>query len=302
VQAGTIRSERVAGDGEVILCAGAVNSPQLLMLSGVGPADALGAHGIAPVHEMPGVGRGLMDHLTAGVIQHATKPVSLLAGRGLVPFLRWIVAGRGPLTSNVAEAVAFVRTRPDLEAPDLELLFAPVMFVEEGLREPPGHGMTVGAVALSPASRGTIELSSSDPEAAPRIDPGFLSDGDGSDLRVLKEGVRMARSILATSAFDAFRGDEYIPGAVAVADADVADAIRLRAQTLYHPACTCRMGNDDEAVCDASLRVRGLDGLRVVDASAMPVLVRAHPNAAVTMMAERAAAMMRGEPGAALDA
>jgi choline dehydrogenase-like flavoprotein len=227
------------------------------------------------------------------------KPVSLLAARRLPQLVRWLAMGRGPLTSSVAEAVAFVHTRPGLAGPDLELLFAPVMFVDEGLRHPPGHGLTVGAVALAPSSRGSVRLRSKDPFEAPLIDPGYLTDADASNLGVLMGGLRMARTIIASTAFDPFRADEYLPGASRVAGFELANAIRLHAQTLYHPACTCRMGNNDDAVCDTELRVRGgLQGLRVVDASAMPVLVRAHPNAAVTMMAERVAALMRGEPPA----
>jgi choline dehydrogenase-like flavoprotein len=289
----TVRVAQVEGDGEVFICAGAVNSPQLLMLSGIGPAEHLAGHGIRPVHELPGVGGHLMDHLTAGVITYVTKPVSLRSATRPTQIVRWMLTGRGLLASNVGEAVAFLRTRDGLEAPDLEMLFAPAMFVEEGLVAPPAHGMTIGVVALTPESAGHIRLSSADPAVAPAIDTRFLCDEGGEDMRLLIDGVRMARRVAASAAFDGFRGEEFIPGRQAQSDAAIAEQIRLRAQTLYHPACTCRMGTDDGAVVDGELRVHGVEGLRVVDASVMPKLVRAHPNAAVTMIAERAADRVR---------
>jgi choline dehydrogenase len=153
--------------------------------------------------------------------------------------------------------------------------------------------MTIGVVVLVPASTGHIRLASADPAAPPGIETAFLTDTDGADLRLLIDGVRLARRVAAAPAFDEFRGEEHTPGPAAQSDAEIADQIRLRAQTLHHPACTCRMGSDDDAVVDGELRVRGVDGLRVVDASVMPKLVRAHTNAAVTMIAERTADRVR---------
>ena len=177
---------------EVIVAGGAINSPQLLMLSGIGPADQLRAHGIPVVQELPGVGQHLLDHLAVVSIVECREPVTLAAAESFRHLARFLLSGRGMLTSNVAEACAFVRSRDGLPAPDLELVFAPVTFLEHGLEPPTGHGLTIGAVALQPQSVGTLTLESADPSRPPRIDPGYLSDDQGEDLRVLVEGMRRA--------------------------------------------------------------------------------------------------------------
>jgi choline dehydrogenase len=285
--------------GEVLLCAGAVNSPQILMLSGLGPGDGLRSLGIDVLRDLPGVGRNLTDHLAAGIIQTITQPASLLGARSIPNVFRYLTTGRGMLSSNVAEACAFLADRLDSSVPEIELLFAPVMFVEEGLADPPGHGMTIAAIVLAPHSRGRIELASPDPRTPPRIHANYLSDAEGHDLRVLIDGTRAARKILASRVFDAYGGVEYMPGDDAVSDEDIAAHIRARAQQLYHPVGTCRMGSGPESVLDPALRLRGVDRLRVIDASVMPAIVRGHPNAAVMAIAEKAAEMIRKEkPGA----
>jgi choline dehydrogenase-like flavoprotein len=278
-------SGRVDAAREVILCAGAVNSPQLLLLSAIGPAG--------PVHELPGVGRNLQDHLVGGLLAATTSTSTLFKADSPWNLLRYLLFRRGPLTSNVAEAAAFVQTRPELPAPDLELVFAPVIFQNEGLTEPQEHGLTIGAVVLQPASVGAVSLSSTDPLAPARIDPGYLSDPNGEDLRVLLHGTRLARRLLASPALSRHVREELVPGPAAETDEQLAEAARARAQTLYHPVGTCRMGTDDDAVVNPDLRVRGLEGLRVVDASVIPRIPRGHTNWPTVMIAEKAADLIR---------
>jgi choline dehydrogenase len=272
---------------EVVLCGGAVNSPQLLLLSGIGPRDELERHGIPVVHELPGVGANLEDHLAGGVLYESLRPVTLYAAEKPLEILRYLMLRRGMLTSNVAEAAAFVRSRPDLPAPDLELLFAPVLFEEEGLVPPRGHGFTIGSILLQPRSSGTIRLRSADPFDAPAIDPRYLAERD--DLQVIVRGIELARRIVSMPAFDGVAGAELEPG-----DAPVEDWVRSRAHTLYHPVGTCRMGTDALAVVDPELRVRGLERLRVADASVIPRVPRGHTHLPTLMVAERAAAFLRG--------
>jgi choline dehydrogenase len=283
----------VAAEREVILAAGAVGSPHLLLLSGVGPARQLREFGITVVHDLPAVGTNLADHLVSGVRATVRRTDTLAAVERLPNLLRFLLRGRGPLTSNVAEAHAFVRARPGLPAPDLELLFSPVLFVAEGLQPPPGHGLTIGAVTLQPRSRGRIELASPDPAAKPAIHAGYLSDPEANDLAVLLHGIRLARRILATAPLASEIADEYTPGSAVRTDAELADYVRSDCQTLYHPVGTCAMGIGPHAVVDTTLRVNGLTRLRVVDASVMPTIVRGHTNAATIMIAERTATLLR---------
>jgi choline dehydrogenase len=285
--------ERVAqAEREVVLCGGTVNSPQLLLLSGIGPAVHLRKHGLDVRVDLPGVGRNLQDHLAAGIWVASRRPITLLVAESKPNVARWVLARRGMLTSNVAEAYAFVATRAELAAPDLELIFAPVMFVEGGLEPPPEHGITIGCIALQPRSRGVVELGSPDPLEAPVIQPNYLSDPD--DLRVLLHGVHLARLIAAAPPLATWLGDELPPGRDAHTDDEIAALIREKAHTLYHPVGTCRMGSDELAVVDPELRVRGVRGLRVVDASVMPAVIRGHTNAPTLMIAEKAADLIRG--------
>jgi choline dehydrogenase len=273
---------------EVVLAGGAVNSPQLLLLSGVGPSAELERHGIAPVHELPGVGSHLEDHLAGGIFVESRAPLSLFTAERPAQLLRYLVARKGMLTSNIGEAAAFVRSRPGVEAPDLELVFAPVLFQDEGLSPPSGHGFTVAAVVLQPGSSGTIGLRSADPFEAPAIDPRYLSHPD--DLRTLLAGVDLARRVVSMPAFAELAGAELEPG-----DTPLEEHVRARSHTLYHPVGSCRLGTDELAVVDSQLRVRGLDGLRVADASVMPRIPRGHTHLPTLMIAERAAALIRGE-------
>ena len=284
-------TQRVTATSEVILSAGAVNSPQLLMLSGIGDADQLRAAGVEPRHDLVGVGANLQDHLACGVVLHCPKPITLFAADSPVQLVRFLLARRGMLTSSVNEAVAFVRTDPALAAPDLELIWLPVPLLGEGLTAPPGHGVTVGVVHLQPDSRGDISLASDDPAEPPVIDPGYLTAE--SDLRGLVAGVRVAERLCDTAALRPYVGPPMAPYPGKVDDAKLETLIREYAQTAYHPVGTCRMGTDDAAVVDCELRVRGLHGLRVVDASVMPRIIRGHTHAPTVMIAERAADLIR---------
>ena len=275
---------------EIVLCAGAIGSPQLLMLSGVGPAAALSGHGIPVVADLPGVGQNLQDHLTSGVSYACRVPVSLASAETLANFARYLLLGRGPLTSNIGEALAFIRTRDGLAAPDIELIFAPVYFIEHGAGNPPGHGFTIGTILLRPESRGAITLHSKDAHDAPAIRPNYLTAP--ADLVTLIAGMRFARRLVAAEAFASYRGPEVLPGTNIAADDELAAFIRQRSDTLYHPVGTCRMGNDPMAVVDSELRVRGVSGLRVADASIMPTIIGGHTHAPAVMIGEKAAQMM----------
>jgi choline dehydrogenase len=281
--------EEAQAGREVILAAGAINTPQLLLLSGIGPREELERHGIDLVHDLPGVGRNLLDHLANGILVHTRDAETLYSAESLPNLLRWLVRGRGPLTSNVAEAVAFVRTDPDLEAPDLELLFAPVLFEEEGLKRPSAHGLTVASILLQPRSAGEVRLRSADPLDPPVIDPCYLSDPGGDDARLLLHGIRLARRIVATEPLARFVEAELLPGEEAQDDDALLAHVRQSSQTLYHPVGTCRLGLDDGAVVDPELRVRGIGRLRVIDASVIPRLPRGHTSWPTVMVAERGA-------------
>jgi choline dehydrogenase len=274
---------RADAAGEVILCGGAVNSPQLLMLSGVGPSDHLRSLGIPVVADLPGVGENLQDHLAVPVSFRCSQPISLKNAESVANILKYIFLKTGPLTSNVAEAGGFVRTRPQLASPNLQFHFAPAFYVEHGFRSIDDHAFTIGPTMLRPRSRGSVRLRSADPLEVPAIDPNYLAD-DG-DFEVLFDGVKLARRLAAAKAFDAYRGPELLPGTLSIED-----HIRSSADTLYHPVGTCKMGNDEMAVVDAQLRVRGVAGLRVADASVMPEIVGGNTNAATLMIAEKAAA------------
>ncbi|HEX2277347.1 MAG TPA: choline dehydrogenase [Candidatus Tectomicrobia bacterium] len=277
---------------EVLLCAGAVNSPQLLMLSGVGATDHLRRLGFSVVMDLPGVGHNLQDHLGVAVACTCRQPVTMAGAGTLGNVARYLLAGQGPLTSNIAEAGGFVKTNPEISAPDLQLFFAPAYYLNHGFRRPEGHGFTVVAALLRPQSRGSITLASSDPFDPPVIHPDYLREA--ADLRTLLQGLKWCRQLTHTAAFAPFRGPEISPGAAAHSEAALIEAIRSTADTCYHPVGTCRMGYDPLAVVDPSLRVHGVEGLRVVDASIMPTIVSGTTNAPTLMIAEKAAALIMG--------
>ena len=291
--AGANGREVVHAAREVILCGGAINSPQLLLLSGIGPADELKAVGVPVVHDLPGVGRSLRDHLLGGIAHACTQPISMDDAGTILDIVRYLLGRQGRLRSNLAEAGAFIRSEPALERPDIELIFAPVFFMNHGFANPKGHGYSIGAVLQHPVSVGHIALRSASPGDAPLIQPNYLAEP--ADLRTLVAGVALARRVAAAGAFAPYRGREIWPGEDARTDAQLVDRLRGQAETLYHPMGTCRMGADLDAVVDSQLRVRGLDGLRVVDASIFPDSITGHPNAVVIMCAEKAAALITSE-------
>jgi choline dehydrogenase len=229
----------------------------------------------------------LQDHIASGVTLRCKQPVTLANAESLGNLARYLFLGRGPLTSNVGEALGFLRTREGLAAPDIELIFAPTFFMEHGAGNPPGHGFTIGTVLLRPESRGSITLKGSDVRSHPLIRPNYLSTE--SDIATLLTGVRYARRLAATPAFEPYRGDEVWPGAEKQANEELTAFIRDKVETLYHPVGTCKMGSDTMGVVDDQLRVRGVAGLRVADASIMPTIIGGHTHAPAIMIGEKAA-------------
>lgn len=276
---------------EVILCGGAINSPQLLMLSGIGPADDLRSLDLSVVVDLPGVGQNLQDHPVVAVSYQCTQPISLASAEKIGNILNFLLFSKGPLTSNVAETGGFLKTRSNLPQPDLQFHFAPVYFIEHGFGNPAGHGFTFGPTLIHPQSRGRISLRSNRPADPPVIQANYLAEE--ADRRVLVEGVKLSRELAQTKAFAAFRGAEAFPGPQIKSAEAIAGYVRNNVQTLYHPVGTCKMGHDALAVVDEQLRVHGLEGLRVVDASVMPSIVGGNTNAPTIMIAEKAAAMIK---------
>ncbi len=283
---------------EIILSAGAINSPQLLLLSGVGPLAELRELGIPVIHDLPGVGRNLQDHLDIILVQACTRPVSYgltpaTALRGLADIVRYLAAGRGMYTTNAAEAGGFIRSAPGESLPDLQFHFTTAPLSNHGLdvKFLLQQGYSLHVCDLRPRSRGRISLASRDPLAHPVIEPNYLAEPE--DLEKLVAGFRAARRVLAAAPFDAYRGREISPGPSVQSDEEIRDFIRRKAETIYHPVGTCKMGNDPLAVVDPELRVRGLEGLRVADASIMPLLVAGNTNAPAIMIAEKAADLIR---------
>ncbi|MEO8802379.1 MAG: choline dehydrogenase [Rudaea sp.] len=284
-----------ANGGEVILCGGTINSPQLLMLSGIGPADHLREHGLRSIVDLSAVGENLQDHLDICTLQRCTQPITYDRLNELAAGLRFLFRRDGPGTSNIAEAGGFVHTRHARdERCDVQFHFIPALLDDHGRNRMPGYGYTMHACGLHPLSRGAIRLGSADPNAKAEIRANYLGDPDGHDLRTLIEALKLSREIFAAAPFANVRGDEILPGSTCVSDDDIIAYIRRKAETVYHPVGTCRMGNDADSVVDSQLRVRGIDGLRVVDASVMPCLPGGNTNAPTVMIAEKAADFIVG--------
>ncbi len=284
---------------EVILSCGAIGTPQVLMLSGIGDAEYLRRFDIKVHADLPGVGQNLQDHLDVNIQYKCTQPVTLyaqvsnplkMAGIGA----QYVFLGTGPGRSQGLEAGAFIKSRPELDAPDLQLHLINAPFSDHGRKQLKMHAFGLHMCALRPESRGHIGLKSADPADRPLIQPNSLAAEN--DLRTLRDSVKIARKIMAQPAFDPYRGEELNPGAAATTDADIDSFIRRTAITIYHPVGTAKMGNDRLAVVDSQLRVRGIKSLRVVDASIMPTLVGGNTNAPAIMIGEKAADMILGKP------
>ncbi len=281
---------------EIVLSGGALNSPQLLMLSGVGPADHLRQHGIAVNADLPGVGHNLQDHLDTCTINSSKQAITYDRTNDLLIGLQYFLFRQGPGTSNVAETGGFIRSQFATDArPDIQLHFVPALLDDHGRNKLPGCGYTLHACTLRPRSRGHLALASNNPDDKVRIFANYLSDADGYDLKLMIEGVKLSRDILAQAAFKPYNAGELFPGDAARSDADIEAFCRAKAETIYHPVGTCRMGTDEQAVVDPQLRVRGIEGLRVVDASVMPSLIGGNTNAPTMMIAERAADLILGK-------
>ena len=302
LQQGGARRELLARR-EVLLSAGALQSPQILMLSGIGPGAHLQQLGIPVVHDAPGVGRHLHDHVDVVQIVDAPHLKDLFglsltgAWRALQGIFEWRAHRSGMLTTNFAEAGAFLRSSPDVATPDLQLHFVIGKLVDHGRKTVFGHGYSCHVCLLRPKSRGSLTLASADPLAAPLIDPAFLAEPD--DLARLVTGFRKMRDILSQPALAGYAGRELQSSAQATTDAQIEAFIRGHADTIYHPVGTCRMGPGPMDVVDAHLRVKGVEGLRVVDASIMPSIVSGNTNAPTIMIGEKAAAMIRSGATAA---
>ena len=282
---------------EVLLCAGALQSPQLLMLSGIGPGPHLQQHGVTVVHDLPGVGQHLHDHVDVVQVVHAPhlKDLFGLSLSGMVRAVKGIFEWRnfrtGMLTTNFAEAGGFIRSQPGEELPDLQFHFVIGKLVDHGRKTVFGHGYSCHVCLLRPASRGSVMLASADAMQAPLIDPAFLAERDDMDRMV--RGFKLMRRLLQQPALAGYRGQELPVSARAQTDEQIEQFIRNHGDTIYHPVGSCRMGNGPTDVVDARLRVHGLQGLRVVDASIMPRIVGGNTNAPTIMIAEKAADMIR---------
>lgn len=293
------KTQKVHATREVILSGGAFHSPQLLQLSGIGDQADLEPLGIPVVHHAPEVGQNLQDHLDF-ILSYKTRDrdnfgISLPGAMKLLKEgLRWRKDGTGMVATPFAEGAAFLKTDPALSRADIQLHFVIGIVDDHARKLHPGHGFSCHICVLRPKSSGTVSLASADPEAAPLIDPQFLAERE--DLDVLIAGTRMARRIMQTAPVSDYVTRElYIDGEPS--DAELERHIRERADTIYHPVGTCRMGDDADAVVDPQLRVNGVEGLRVVDASIMPRLIGGNTNAPTIMIAEKAADMIRADAG-----
>lgn len=290
--------QSVYANREVLVCGGAFQSPHLLLLSGIGPADELKKAGVVVAHDAPEVGRNLQDHLDVCIIYEMTKPISMYSKtKGLkqpMVGLQYLFTRQGCGRTNHLHAGAFLKTRGELDRPDIQLHLVNAVMQDHARIKADRDGFTIHACQLRPESRGTVTLASPDPFEPPLIDPRYLAEEN--DRRTMRDSVRVVRDIVRQGALDLYRGDEFKPGAHVRTDSEIDSWIRQNAETIYHPVGTVRMGVDAKAPVDEQLRVRGVDGLRVIDASVMPTLVGGNTNAPTIMIAEKLADMIRGRP------
>ncbi|OZM71464.1 choline dehydrogenase [Amycolatopsis antarctica] len=282
----------VYADGEVLLCGGAINSPQLLMLSGIGPAEHLREHGIEVVAGLPGVGANLHDHPAAPIVWSTKGTTDVVDAATPAGLLRWQLTKRGPLSSNIGEGGGFLSTVDGLAGPDMQFHIAPTLFYDNGLREPTVSGFTSAATLVDVASRGRLRLRSEHPMWRPELDPDYFSDR--ADLVAMLSGLRTLMEIGRSGPLARFLDAPFLPGRHDLDDEALTEHVKKWTQTLYHPVGTCAMGTGENAVVAPDLRVHGVDGLRVVDASVMPVVPRGNTNAPTIMVAEKAADLIRG--------
>ncbi|MCC7461153.1 MAG: GMC family oxidoreductase N-terminal domain-containing protein [Gammaproteobacteria bacterium] len=282
---------------ETVLCAGAIQSPQILMLSGIGPPEDLRRHGIPVRVAAPGVGAHYRDHLSVPVVMETSNTESYGLSFATLPraalnLLQYAFGRHGPLASNVFESTAFIRSSPDRTWPDLQLVFQPARRNRGTFPLPLGHGFVINCVGLYPRSRGRIVLASADPLSAPRVEANLLAER--ADLAPLLAGLKLARRLFAAAAFERCRAVEVMPGPAVRSDAELEAYVRRTAVTVHHPVSTCRMGVEADAVVDAGLRVRGVASLRVADGSIFPVTIGGNTNAPIVMVAEKAADLLLG--------
>jgi choline dehydrogenase len=289
---------KVYATKEVIVCAGAVQSPQILMLSGIGPRAALAAHGIEVVVDSPDVGQNLQDHLDVLLLQECSQPITAYSyNKGIKQYLtaiEYLFKKSGFGRENFLESGGFAKSREGLDRPDLQFHFVNALVQDHGNVPAPKDGFSIHVCQLRPESRGSISLASADPFAAPLIDPNYLATPE--DRRALREGFKIAREIVAQAAMAPYRGPEFKPGSHVQSDEDIDAFIKASAETIYHPVGTCRMGADAGAVVDGDCKVVGAQNLRVVDASVMPNLIGGNTNAATIMIAEKISDHLRGKP------
>ncbi|WP_214367244.1 GMC family oxidoreductase [Pseudonocardia sp. H11422] len=297
VQDGTVRT--AVADAEVLLAGGSINTPQLLMLSGIGPATHLRETGIDVLLDLPGVGENLHDHPAVPLLWRTRGTSDLVDFSNPARLIQWQALGRGPLASNVGEGGGFFHSRDGLAAPDLQVHVAPTGFYDNGLREPAGRMFTAAPTLVSVTSRGRLRLRSADPSWRPEIDVRYYDDP--ADLDAMLAGCRRVLEMAQEGPLAKLLDTSYRPAAgVRSSDSELIDHIRALTQTLYHPVGTCAMGSGEDAVVDPELRVRGTEGLRVVDASVMPVVPRGNTNAPTIMIAEKAADLLRGRTAPAV--
>lgn len=284
----------VMAKAEVILSAGAYGSPQLLMLSGIGPKKELEELGINVVHDLPGVGKNLQDHFMAPVAYECTQAVTLAHATKPEEGAKLMEKGMGLLTSNIGEGGGYLTIKEDAIAPDLQFHFAPTWFIADGAGNPTdgSEGFTLLPGIVGTRSIGEVTLASASPDDNPNINPNVF--GDPNDLDVMVEGVKIARKIMTGSAMDAYRGEERFPGPAVQSDDDIRNWLKGNVQTIYHPVGTCKMGSDDMAVVDATLKVHGVKNLRVADASIMPRITNGNTHAPSIVIGERASDFIRG--------
>lgn len=285
------REHAVRARHEVVLAAGAINTPQVLELSGIGDGEVLRAAGVATVHHLPGVGRNLQDHLQARVICRCTRPITTnddlrSLTRKLRIGLKYLLAGRGPLAVGINQAGGFVRSRPDAERPDIQFHFGTLSADAPGAPVHRFPGFTLSSCQLRPESTGCVHIASPDPAAHPRIRANYMATGH--DRQVMLDGLRQARRVLEAPAMRPYVAAEHAPGPDVRDDDALLEFIRRDATTIFHPAGTARMGHDADAVVDDALRVHGIGGLRVADCSVMPAIVSGNTNAAAVMIGEKA--------------